>query len=71
MMSEQRVQETNQRVLLLEAHHTTHIEGIHRTLDQSRRLLEGNPITDADPEDSRELLNYRKTFDFASECFSE
>ena len=70
VLSEQWVREMGQRALLLEAHHTTHIEGTRLTLDQSRRLLEGSPVADADPEDAKELLNYRKAFDFVSEYVS-
>ena len=70
MLSEQWVREMSQQALLLEAHHTTHIEGTRLTLDQSRRLLEGSPVADADPEDVRELLNYRQAFDFVSEYLS-
>jgi len=51
------VAEMGRRALILEAHHTTHIEGTRLTLEQSRRLLEGNPVPEADPEDVRELLN--------------
>lgn len=43
--------------LVLEAHHTTHIEGTHLTLDQSERLLAGDRLPEVDPEDARELLN--------------
>ena len=70
VLSEQWVREMGRRALLLEAHHTTHIEGTRLTLDQSRRLLEGSPVADADPEDAKELLNYRKAFDFVSENVS-
>ena len=66
VLSEQWVGEMGRRALLLEAHHTTHIEGTRLTLDQSRRLLEGSRVADADPEDAKELLNYRKAFDFVS-----
>jgi Fic family protein len=55
------------RALILEAHHTTHIEGTRLTLDQAERLLAGNIVPEADPDDARELLNYRKAFDFVSE----
>lgn len=55
------------RALILEAHHTTHIEGTRLTLDQAERLLAGNVVPEADPDDVRELLNYRKAFDFVSE----
>jgi Fic family protein len=55
------------RALILVAHHTTHIEGTRLTLDQAERLLAGNLVPEADPDDARELLNYRKAFDFVSE----
>lgn len=67
LLSEHWLGEMGQRALLLEAHHTTYIEGTRLTLDQSRQLLEGSPVADADPEDARELLNYRKAFDFVSD----
>lgn len=54
------------RALLLEAHHTTHIEGTQLTLDQSERLLAGQDVADANPDDARELLNYRTAFEFVS-----
>jgi len=55
------------RALILEAHHTTHIEGTHLSLDQSERLISGEHIADVDSEDVKELLNYRKAFDFVSD----
>lgn len=54
------------RALVLEAHHTTHIEGTQLTLEQSERLLAGKKVPEADPDDARELLNYRDAFDFVS-----
>ncbi len=66
-LSEAWVREMGRRALILEAHHTTHIEGTRLTLEQAKRLLEGNPVPEADPDDVRELLNYRKAFDFVSE----
>jgi len=66
-LSEAWVREMGHRALILEAHHTTHIEGTRLTLEQAERLLEGNPVPEADPDDVRELLNYRKAFDFVSE----
>ena len=54
------------RALLLEAHHTTHIEGTRLTLEQAERLLAGETLADADPDDVRELLNYRDAFEFVS-----
>jgi len=55
------------RALLLEAHHTTHIEGTHLSLDQSERLMSGQEVSGADAEDVKELLNYKKAFDFVAE----
>jgi Fic family protein len=55
------------RALILEAHHTTHIEGTRLTLAQAERLLEGLPVPEADPDDARELINYKRAFDFVSE----
>jgi len=66
-LSDAWVQEMGRRALILEAHHTTHIEGTRLTLEQAERLLDGNPVPEADPDDVRELLNYRKAFDFVSE----
>jgi len=51
----------------LEAHHTTHIEGTRLTLDQAERLWKGDSVPEADPDDAREFLNYRNSFDFVSE----
>jgi Fic family protein len=66
-LSEAWVREMGRRALVLEAHHTTHIEGTRLTLEQAERLLEGDPVPEADPDDVRELLNYKKAFEFVSE----
>lgn len=66
-LSEGWVREMERRALIREAHHTTHIEGTRLTLEQAERLLGGNPVPEADPNDVQELLNYRKAFDFVSE----
>ena len=60
--------EMSDRALILEAHHTTHIEGTRLTLDQAERLWRGEAVPEADPDDARELLNYRSAFKFVSEC---
>jgi len=65
-LSEGWVREMGRRALILEAHHTTHIEGTNLTLEQAERLLAGNPVPEADLDDARELLNYRSAFDFVS-----
>jgi Fic family protein len=66
-LSEAWVREMGRRALVLEAHHTTHIEGTRLTLEQAERLWYGDIVAEADPDDARELLNYRKAFDFVSE----
>ena len=66
-LSESWVRQMSERALLLEAHHTTHIEGTRLTLDQAEQLLAGQPVPDADPDDVRELLNYRDAFDLVSD----
>src|SRR5882762_1652517 len=55
------------RALILEAHHTTHIEGTHLSLDQSEKLIAGEKMSGVDTEDVKELLNYRKAFDFVTD----
>ncbi|MDO9693804.1 MAG: Fic family protein [Candidatus Latescibacteria bacterium] len=66
-LSETWVREMGRRALVLEAHHTTHIEGTHLTLEQSERLLGGAAVPEANADDVRELLNYRRAFEFVSE----
>lgn len=65
-LSEDWIRRMGARALVLEAHHTTHIEGTRLTLAQSERLLAGETVPDADPDDVRELLNYRGAFEFVS-----
>jgi Fic family protein len=60
------VREAGEQALLLEAHHTTHIEGTRLTLDQAERLWKGEAVPEADPDDARELLNYRTAFEFVT-----
>ena len=66
-LSEDWIAEMQNRALLLEAHHTTHIEGTHLTLEESEKLLAGKKVAGADPDDMRELLNYRDAFDLVTE----
>lgn len=66
-LSEDWIAEMQNRALVLEAHHTTHIEGTHLTLEQSEKLLAGKKVSGADPDDTRELLNYRSAFDLVTE----
>jgi len=66
-LSEEWIQQMGARALILEAHHTTHIEGTQLTLEQSERLWAGEDVPEANPDDKRELLNYRAAFDLVSE----
>jgi Fic family protein len=66
-LSEEWMRRMSQRALLLEAHHTTHIEGTHLTVEQAERLWSGEKVAEARPDDVRELLNYRQAFNLVSE----
>lgn len=66
-LSEGWIREMGRRALLLEAHHTTHIEGTRLTVEQAEQLLDGKAVSEADVDDTRELLNYRRAFDFVSD----
>jgi len=57
----------SRQALLLEAHHTTHIEGTQLTLEESARLWAGERVPTASHDDARELLNYRDAFNLVSE----
>ena len=70
-LSEDWIRRMGERALVLEAHHTTHIEGTRLTLEQSERLLGGEAVPEADPDDARELLNYRGAFEFVSNYLNE
>ena len=70
-ISESWIKRMARRALVLEAHHTTHIEGTQLTLDQAQRLLNGEPVAGADPDDARELLNYRDAFELVSGYLGE
>lgn len=66
-LSEDWIRDMGQQALVREAHATTHIEGSHLTLEQSERLLTGHGVPEADPDDTRELLNYKQAFDFVAD----
>lgn len=61
-LSEDWVRRMSERALLLEAHHTTHIEGTKLTLGQAEQLMAGEAVPQTDADDVRELLNYRDAF---------
>ena len=65
-LSDEWIDAMRSRAFLLEAHHTTHIEGTRLTIDEASDLLAGRAVPGADPDDTRELLNYRDAFEFVS-----
>ncbi len=67
ILSEDWIREMQSRALVLEAHHTTHIEGTQLTLKQSEELLKGQVLSDTDPDDVRELMNYRNAFNLVAD----
>lgn len=67
-LSDDWLRDMGAEALIKEAHHTTHIEGTQLTLDQAERLWRGEAVPEADPDDARELLNYRSAFEFVSDC---
>ena len=66
-LSEDWLRAMGRRALLLEAHHTTHIEGTRLTLEQAEMLFDGKAVPDSDPDEVRELLNYRQAFDLVAD----
>lgn len=69
-LSEAWVRRMSQRALLLEAHHTTHIEGTQLSVEQAEQVWAGHEVQGANADDVRELLNYRSAFDLVSEYLS-
>ena len=66
-LSEEWIKRMSEEALLLEAHHTTHIEGTELSLDDASRLWAGDTVAGADRDDVRELLNYRDAFNLVSD----
>lgn len=65
-LSEAWLGKMSRQALLLEAHHTTHIEGTQLTLEEATRVWAGESVAGADRDDVRELLNYRSAFELVS-----
>lgn len=66
-LSEAWIERMSRQALLLEAHHTTHIEGTQLTLEEAARLWAGESVAGASRDDVRELLNYRDAFNLVSD----
>jgi len=54
------------KALILESHHSTHIEGTALSFKQAQDILEGKKVKGVNRDDEKELLNYKKAMDFIS-----
>ncbi|HLB69410.1 MAG TPA: Fic family protein [Candidatus Methanoperedens sp.] len=61
------IKEMQSAALILEAHHSTHIEGTQLTLSEAQKILAGKPVKGVRPDDRQELLNYKDAMNFVSE----
>ena len=66
-LKEEWIKYMQSEAIILEAHHSTHIEGTQLTLSQAQRILEGKPVRSIKKDDRQELLNYKEAMDFVSE----
>lgn len=66
-LKEQWIKYMQSEALILEAHHSTHIEGTQLTLSQAKRILTGQSAKGIRKDDRQELVNYKKAMDFVSE----
>ena len=60
------IADMQKKALILESHHSTHIEGTALSLEQAKSILEGGKVKGVSHDDERELLNYKKAMDFIS-----
>ncbi len=60
------IAEMQQKALILESHHSTHIEGTTLSLEQAKSILEGKKVKGVNRDDTKELFNYKKAMDFIS-----
>lgn len=65
-LKEDWIADMQKQALILESHHSTHIEGTALSLEQARSILEGKKVKGVNRDDERELLNYKKAMDFIS-----
>lgn len=66
VLSDEWISDMQDKALILEAYHTTHIEGTQLTLEQSEQLLKGEEVKNTNPDDVKELINYREAFDLVA-----
>jgi len=60
------IADMQRKALILESHHSTHIEGTALSLEQAQSILEGRKLKGVNRDDEKELLNYKKAMDFIS-----
>lgn len=60
------IADMQKKALILESHHSTHIEGTALSLEQAKSILEGKKVKGVSHDDEKELLNYKKAMDFIS-----
>jgi len=60
------IADMQKKALILESHHSTHIEGTALSLEQAKNILEGKKVKGVNRNDEKELLNYKKAMDFIS-----
>jgi len=66
-LKEEWIKDMQSEALILEAHHSTHIEGTQLTLSQAQRILTGKTVKGVRKDDRQELLNYKEAMYFVSE----
>lgn len=70
-LSQEWLAKMQNEALVLEAHHTTHIEGTQLTLKESEQILRGQHLKTVNSDDAKELLNYREAFELVSAHIGE
>lgn len=60
------IADMQKKALILEPHHSTHIEGTEISLEQAQIILSGKKVIGVNRDDEKELLNYKKAMDFIS-----
>jgi len=65
------VQSEEVRMLVVEAHASTHIEGSQLTLEEAEQVLAGSSPEHSRPDDIRELTNWRQAFEFVKQQASQ
>jgi len=65
-LKEEWIADMQNNALILESHHSTHIEGTALNIEQAKNILEGKKIKGVNRDDEKELLNYKKAMEFIS-----